>query len=136
LGEGTYPGEWGHKVVEKVLGATFRIGPKSLFLILTLWLDSLESSWGNGKYPGQSSHKAVEKAVGATFSVGPKGLFYGLVAKFSRILLVERLGGKYPSQSPIGTEGHRKIPQGHFIKCNVVQKMITRLLVVVGVVST
>jgi hypothetical protein len=67
--------------------------------------------------------KAVEKAVGATFSIGPKGLFYGLVSKFSRILLVERLGGKYPSQSPIGTQGHRKVPQGHFIKCDVVQKI-------------
>ena len=74
--------------------------------MLTLWPDSLVSSWGDGKYLGQSGHKAVEKAVGATFSIGPKGLFYGLVAKFSRILLVVRLGGKLPSQSPIRTQGH------------------------------
>ena len=58
----------------------------------------------------ESGHKTAEKALGATFCIGPKGLFYGLVARFSRILLVGRLGGKYPSQSPIGTQGHRKVP--------------------------
>jgi hypothetical protein len=86
--------------------------PKSLPFILTLWPDSLESSWGDGQYPGQSGQKAVEKAVGATFSIGSKGLFYGLVAKFSRILLVEKLDGKYPSQSPIGTQGLEKSRKG------------------------
>ncbi len=54
----------------------------------------------------QSGHKAVENALGTTFHIGPKGLFYGLVAQFSRILLVGRLDGKCPcSQSPIGTQG-------------------------------
>ena len=70
-----------------------------------------------GEYPSQSGHKAVEKALGATFCTGPKGLFYDLVARFSRILLVGRLGGK----------GHKAIEKslklGHFIKCNVVQKI-------------
>ncbi len=50
----------------------------------------------------KSGHKAVENALGATFRIGPKGLFYGIVARFSRILLVGRFDGKCPIQSPIG----------------------------------
>ena len=52
----------------------------------------------------QSGHKAIEKSLRVTFRTAPKGLFYGLVARFSRILLVGRLGGKYPCQSPVETE--------------------------------
>jgi hypothetical protein len=55
-----------------------------------------------GKHPSQSGHKAVENALGATFHIG---LFYGLVARFSRILLVGRFGRKCPKQSPIGPQG-------------------------------
>jgi hypothetical protein len=35
----------------------------------------------------QSGHKAVEKSLEANFRTGPKGIFYGLVTRFSRILL-------------------------------------------------
>ena len=50
----------------------------------------------------KSGHKAVENALGANMKSDPKGLFYGIVARFSRILLVGRFDGKCPSQSQVG----------------------------------
>ena len=60
------------------------MAPMAFFM--ALWPDSLECYWWKASQP--TGHKAVEKALGATFHIGPKGLFYGLVARFSRILLV------------------------------------------------
>jgi hypothetical protein len=36
----------------------------------------------------ESGHMAIKKALGANAKSGPTGLFYGLVARFSRALLV------------------------------------------------
>jgi hypothetical protein len=58
----------------------------------------------------ESGHKAIKNAIGAISKNFPKGLFYGLVARFSRILL---LG----ASQPIAPQGRRKGPWGHFLHC-------------------
>ena len=50
----------------------------------------------------KSGHNAVENALGATFHIEPKGLFYGLVAQFSRILLVGGFMGSVPANHESG----------------------------------
>ena len=102
-----YSRESGHKTIEKALGATFRTGPKAFYMALSP--DFLESSWWGGfvvriHANHQSGHKAIKMSRRATYRTGPEDIFYGLVARFSRILLVEEAWWKVSLPIPTNVD--------------------------------
>jgi hypothetical protein len=84
--------EFGHKAVEKALGANAKNGPKCLFygfVSRLAWI--LPTKPPNQEDSREFGHKAVEKALGANAKNGPNCLFHGLEARLAEILPAKRI---------------------------------------------